>query len=211
MLIDQPVLIAGLTGGLASGKSFVAAALQELGAHIVEADQLGHEVLARTGCAYAPVVEAFGTGILHETGEIDRSRLGGIVFSDPAELARLNAIVHPAVHDLAQQRFAEIARKDPAAVVIYVAAILVETGGYRQFPYLIVTRCTREQQIERAMARSGASRADIEARLARQLPLEQKLALATHVIDTSGTTEETLRQTKMVYDDLLERSRQNLS
>ena len=88
------------------------------------------------------------------------------------------------------------------AVVIYIAAILVETGGYRQFPWLILTRCSREQQVERAMQRPGATVADVEARLARQLPLEQKLALATHVIDTGGTLEETRRQTKIVFEDL---------
>ena len=201
------MLIAGLTGGLASGKSFVAAALADLGAHIVEADHLGHEVLAQSGSAYAAVVEAFGSGILTPSGEINRSALAAIVFRDADALARLNAIVHPAVQDLAEKRFQRIAQEQQDAIGIYVAAIPVETGGYRQFPWLIVTRCTREQQIERAMARSGATRADVEARLSRQLPLEQKLALATHIIDTGGTTEETLRQTKMVYNDLLEKQK----
>lgn len=196
------MLIAGLTGGLASGKTFVAAVFTELGAHVVEADQLGHEVLAPGGAAYATVVETFGTSILDANGIINRTQLGNLVFRDPEALARLNAIVHPAVHRLAQQRFAEIGTKDPSAVVIYIAAILVETGGYKQFPRLIVTKCTREQQIERALQRPGATLADVEARLARQLPLEQKLALATHIIDTSGTTEETRRQTKLVFEDL---------
>jgi dephospho-CoA kinase len=189
------VLIAGLTGGLASGKSFVAEALRNLGAHIVEADLLGHEVLARGGAAYTPVVEAFGPEILNEAGDIDRAKLGRIVFQNPASLAKLNSFVHPAVHDLAQQRFASIAKQEPHAIVIYVAAILVETGGYREFPWLI----------ERALQRPGATLADVEARLARQLPLADKLALATHIIDTSGTSEETLRQTKMVYDNLRNR------
>ncbi|MCU1324744.1 MAG: Dephospho-CoA kinase [Bryobacterales bacterium] len=199
------MLIAGLTGGLASGKSFVAAALQNLGAHVIEADQLGHEVLAKGGSAFAPVVEAFGPTILGDDGDIDRARLGKIVFSDEALLEKLTAIVHPAVHSLAQQRFAAIAQNEPHAIVIYIAAILVETGGYKQFPWLIVTRCTREQQIERALRRPGATRADVEARLARQLPLDEKIALATHIVDTGGTCEETLRQTKMVYEDLRNR------
>lgn len=196
------MLIAGLTGGLASGKSFVAGVLQELGAWVVEADQLGHEVLRPEGSAYAAVVESFGTSILNADGSINRATLGSIVFGNPEALARLNAIVHPAVHQLAQQRFREIGTNAPDAVVIYIAAILVETGGYREFPWLIVTRCTREQQVERAMQRPGATMADVEARLARQLPLDQKLALATHIIDTGGTPEETRRQTKIVFEDL---------
>ena len=103
------------------------------------------------------------------------------------------------------ERFAEIAAGDDHGVIIYAAAILVETGGYRQFPWLIVTKCSRAQQMERALLRPGATLADVEARLARQLPLEEKLALATHVIDTGGTPEETLRQTKMVFEDLRQR------
>lgn len=198
------MLIAGLTGGIASGKSFVAAELKELGAHVIEADQLGHEVLAPGGSAFQPTVDAFGPEILNPDGSINRSRLGSLVFGKPEALAKLNAIVHPAVHELAQQRFRKIANQEPKAVVIYIAAILVETGGYRQFPYLIVTKCSREQQIERALQRPGATLADVEARLARQLPLEEKLAVATHVIDTGGTPDETRRQTKIVFEQIRE-------
>ncbi len=196
------MLIAGLTGGLASGKSFVAAVFQELGAYVVEADELGHQVLRPEGAAYASVLESFGSAILNPDAAINRAKLGSLVFQDPAALTRLNAIVHPAVHRLAEERFREIGTTATDAVVIYIAAILVETGGYRQFPWLILTRCSREQQVERAMQRPGATVADVEARLARQLPLEQKLALATHVIDTGGTLEETRRQTKIVFEDL---------
>ena len=148
------------------------------------------------------MVEAFGPEILNTDGTINRPRLGALVFGAPEALAKLNAIVHPAVHELAQARYREIANLDPDALVIYIAAILVETGGYRQFPYLIVTKCSREQQVERAMLRPGATLADVEARLARQLPLEEKLAVATHVIDTGGTPEETRRQTKIVFEEL---------
>jgi dephospho-CoA kinase len=154
------------------------------------------------GAAFAPVVAAFGKGIVGEDGAIQRSRLAAIVFANPAELARLNAIVHPAVHDLAQRKFREIGERDPRAVVIYVAAILVETGGYRDYQKLIVVACTREQQIERALRRAGATEADVLARLERQLPIEKKRELADYVIDSGGTPQETLRQTKMVFDEL---------
>jgi dephospho-CoA kinase len=196
------MLIAGLTGGLGCGKSFVASALRDLGCYVIEADDLGHEVLRRDGSAYGPTIAAFGKGIVGEDGEIVRSRLAAIVFSDPAQLVRLNAIVHPAVRRLAHQRFAEIGERDPHAIIIYVAAILVETGGYREFPKLIVVECSREQQIERALLRPGAKLPDILARLERQLPLEEKKRIADFVIDAGGTIEHTLRQTKIVFDEL---------
>jgi dephospho-CoA kinase len=200
------VLIAGLTGGLASGKSFVAAELSRLGCHVVEADSLGHEVMLTDGAAYPAVVREFGEGILNPEREIDRARLAAIVFADPAALERLNSIVHPAVRALAARRFREIEQSDPRGIAIYVAAILVETGAYKEFAKLILAACTPERQIERALERalenSGATRAGVLERLARQLPLEEKRKVADYVIDTNGTTEETLRQTKMVFEDL---------
>jgi dephospho-CoA kinase len=169
---------------------------------VVEADELGHQALLATGDAYAPVVEAFGPGVLDAAGAVDRSRLAAKVFADPEALAKLNAIVHPAVRRLAEARFREIAVADPHAVIVYAAAILVETGGYREFDKLILAACSRELQIERAMARPGATLSDVLARLGRQLPLEEKRAFADYVIDTGGTKEETLGQTKMVCDEV---------
>jgi dephospho-CoA kinase len=188
------LLIAGLTGGLACGKSFVAAEFGRLGCHVVEADALGHAVLGPDGEAYESVVREFGTA--------DRPRLASLVFADPAALARLNAIVHPAVRIRAERAFREIAGSDPQAVVVYVAAILIETGSYRELDKLIVLSCTREQQIARALQRPKATEADVFARLERQLPLKKKLEFADYVIDTGGTKEETLNQTKIVFEDL---------
>jgi dephospho-CoA kinase len=196
------VLIAGLTGGLACGKSFVATAFQVLGCHVVEADTLGHEVLLPEGEAYTRVIAEFGQQILTSQGTIDRPRLAALVFADPAALEKLNAVVHPAVQQRAAREFREIGERDPHAIVVYVAAILIETGGYRQCDKLIVLSCTREQQIERAMHRPDATMPDVLARLERQWPIEKKLPFADYLIDTSGTKEDTLRQTKIVYEDL---------
>jgi len=196
------VLIAGLTGGLASGKSFVAAELSRLGCHVVEADALGHEVIRPDGAAYPAVVKEFGEGILNPERGIDRARLAAIAFADPSALERLNAIVHPAVRALASRRFREIEQADKHGIAIYAAAILVETGAYKEFAKLILAACTLERQIERALARPGATRANVLERLARQLPLGEKRKVADYVIDTNGTTEDTLRQTKIVFEDL---------
>jgi dephospho-CoA kinase len=193
------MLIAGLTGGMACGKSFVARAFAELGGTVIEADELGHEVLLPGGDAFEPVVAAFGRDILNPQGQIDRPALAARVFGNPAELARLNAIVHPAVRNLALRRI----RESTAIVAIYVAAILLESGAYQDVRKMIVVTCSREQQIERSMARPGATEADVLARLERQMPLEEKKKHADYLIDTSGTREETLRQTKLVWEDLI--------
>ena len=196
------MIVVGLTGGMACGKSFVAAALAGMGCHVVEADALGHDVLLPGGAAYSGVVGHFGDEILDAQGRIDRARLATLVFSDPVQLAWLNGMVHPAVRALAEQRFHDIAAQDPRAIVIYVAAILVETGSHRDFFRLIAVTCSPAQQFERAMARPGAREDDVRARLARQIPNSQKTGLADYVIDTSGTREETLRQTEIVFEEL---------
>jgi dephospho-CoA kinase len=196
------MLKVGLTGGMACGKSFVAAALAKLGCHIIEADDVGHEVLNPGGEAYDAVIEEFGGEILDERGMIDRARLAERVFGDPEKLEKLNAIVHPAVRARASRQFQEIAAREPHSVVVYVVAILMESGAYKEVDKIIVVSCAREQQIERAMRRPGASEADVMARLERQMPLEKKKEFADYIIDTSGAKEDTLRQTEVVYRDL---------
>jgi dephospho-CoA kinase len=196
------MLIVGLTGGMACGKSFVAAALRELGCYVIEADDVGHEVMQPDGEAYAEVVAAFGTGIVDPQGSIDRPKLAGMVFGNPAQLECLNSIVHPAVRKRTQLRFSEIGERDPHAVIVYVAAILMESGAWREVDKIIVVSCGRAQQIERAMHRPGAVESGVLARLESQMPLEKKRTFADYVIDTSGEKEDTLRQTAKVYEDL---------
>lgn len=196
------MLKVGLTGGMGCGKSVVAAALGGLGCHVIEADAVGHRVMEPDGEAYAAVVQAFGDGILDESGNIVRSRLGERVFCAPAQLERLNSIVHPAVRARALREFADLAARDPRGIVVYVAAILIESGAYREVDKIIVVSCTRVQQIERALQRPGASEASVLARLERQLPLAKKKEFGDYIVDASGSLEETVRQTEVVYRDL---------
>jgi dephospho-CoA kinase len=196
------MLHVGLTGGLASGKSLVGHALVDLGCHLIEADAIGHEVLLPGGEAYAPVVSEFGPEILDAAGVIDRRRLGALVFGHPEKLAKLSSYVHPAVVRREEQILAGIEASDPQAIVVVEAAILVETGSYRRFDRLIVAVCSREMQIQRAMKRDGLTREEVLARLERQLPLEEKVKVADYVIDTSGTKEHALEQTREVYRSL---------
>ena len=196
------MLKVGLTGGLACGKSFVGEALASFGCLVIQADELGHEVLASGGEAYEPVVKEFGSEILAESGEIDRRALAARVFGSPELLAQLNALVHPPVLRREEEMVARFAEREPDGIAVVEAAILIETGSYQRFDRLILVTCTAEQQVERAMRRDGAVEADVRARISRQMPLDAKRKFADFVIDTSGSKEDTLRQTRAVYESL---------
>jgi dephospho-CoA kinase len=137
-----------------------------------------------------------------DEGNIDRRRLAQLVFSDPSALSKLNNLVHPAVRARARLEFEQIRSRDPQAVIIYVAAILIESGAYKEAGKIIVVNCSKERQFERAMARPGATEQDVLARIATQMPLQAKLRFADYVIDTDGTKQDTLRQTEEVYKEL---------
>ena len=196
------MLKVGLTGGLATGKSFVGQALADLGCHLIKADDLGHRVLNPGEAAYAGAVREFGSDILEEEGDsIDRRKLAAKVFGDSQKLAVLNELVHPAVIRLEEEWFVRAAATDPGGIAVVEAAILIETGSYRRFDKIILTVCTPAQQLDRAVRR-GLSRDEALARLAHQMPLEEKRKFADYVIDTSGAKEETLEQTRAVYGAL---------
>ena len=196
------MLRVGLTGGLASGKSFVGHALADLGCHLIQADELGHQVLLPGAEAYDAVVNEFGEEILDQDAVIDRRKLSAVVFGNPERLAKLSSLVHPPVIAREERMLAEIVRSDPRAIVVVEAAILIETGSYKRFDRLIVAVCDQEQQVERAMKRDAYNREEVLARLSRQLPLEEKVRLADYVINTSGTKENTLEQVRTVYNSL---------
>lgn len=197
------MLKVGLTGGLSCGKSFVAAELQRLGCHLIEADRLGHAVLAPGGEAYEAVLREFGPNLRQSDGSLDRHALAADVFNHPERLQRLNALVHPPVKAREQALLDAFAAADPHGIAIVEAAILVETGTYRNYQRLIVVICNEDVQMQRAMARPGATLKDVRARLSRQMPLMQKQKFADYLIDTSGTPDDTVRQTGIVHAALL--------
>lgn len=196
------MLRVGLTGGLASGKSFVGKTLRGFGAHVIDADALGHQVLAQTGPAYPDVVAEFGPSILNEAGDIERKKLATQVFGAPERLARLNALVHPRVIALEEEYMAQAEREDPDGIGIVEAAILIETGSYKRFHKLILVWCPPELQIARAVHRDGCTLEEARQRVARQMPLEDKRKFADYVIDTSGPKEHTVEETRAVYESL---------
>ncbi|HEX5410389.1 MAG TPA: dephospho-CoA kinase [Terriglobia bacterium] len=189
----------GLTGGIASGKTTVAAMLRELGACIVDADKVGHEMLLSTSPAFPELVAAFGRGILDSAGRINRSKLGPLVFADPAKLQQLNSIVHPRIIERISQLSEEYRNQNTEAIVVVDAALIYETGIPGRFLKTIVAWCLPEQQVERLIAKTGLSREEVEKRIASQMPAEEKRRRADFVIDSSGSLEETRRQVQELY------------
>lgn len=192
----------GLTGGLATGKSVVSKELEALGCYVVRMDELGHHVLLPEGEAYAAVVAEFGPEILNADNAINRRALGERVFADPARLGKLNELTHPAIRTRAKALRDAYAAEHPDGIVVSEAAILIETGSHKDCDRLVLAHCRSEQQIERAMERDGLTREEVMNRISRQMPLEDKKKYANYVIDTSGTKESTLEQTRAVYEVL---------
>jgi dephospho-CoA kinase len=165
-------------------------------------DDLGHAVEQPGAEAYEGIVREFGPEILNPDGTINRHKLAAEVFDKPDRLEKLNAVVHPLVRQKAAALEAEFFARSPDGIAVTEAAILIETGSFRDYDRLILAACGQEQQVERAMARDGVSREEVLIRLARQMPLEQKMKYANYVIDTSGTKEHTREQTRAVYEKL---------
>ena len=189
----------GLTGGVASGKSTVSAILSELGAVVVDADRLAREVVAKGTPGLGQVVEAFGPGILTEDGEMDRPRVGAIVFADEARRRVLEGIIHP----LVRARGAELeAAAGPGTLVVHDIPLLVETGQADRFDAVVVVDVPTEVQIERMVRDRGWTREDAEARVAAQATREQRRAVATHVIENTGTLEDLRHRVTEVFEAL---------
>ena len=198
------MLKVGLTGGLASGKTYIASCFEGFGARVAYADQFGHETLRPTGEAYAEVIREFGLGILDRDGFIDRSALGSIVFADERQLKRLNAIIHPHVFKREEAFFEQVAEEEPTGVAVIEAAIMIEIGSYKRYDRIVLADCPLETQIERFMQRNKASREQALERIERQMPLEEKRKYADYVIDTSGAMPRTKELARAVYVKLKE-------
>jgi dephospho-CoA kinase len=189
----------GLTGGVASGKSAVSAILAELGAVVVDADVLAREVVAPGTDGLRRVAAEFGTDVLTEQGELDRAALGALVFADEAARRRLEAIIHP----LVRARAAEIEAAAPeGAVVVHDIPLLTETGQAGSFDAVVVVDAPVETQVERMVAWRGWAREEALARVAAQATREQRRAVATYVIDNTGTLEDLRDRVTEVFKEL---------
>jgi len=191
----------GLTGGIASGKSAVAAMLREMGFAVLDADSLAHRLIKPGLPAYNDVLQEFGPGVVAPDGRVDRPKLSAIVFADRARLDRLNAIVHPRVAEVVFRQFEEWQRGGTRDAAFVEAALLIESGIHEKLDGLVVAWCAPEQQLKRLLAR-GLSETEARRRIAAQLPVEEKLRLATEKIDCSGSIEETRRQVEALATKL---------
>ena len=190
----------GLTGGIASGKSTVSEMLAELGATIIDGDKLAREVVERGTPGLAQVVAAFGSDILTADGDLDRPRLGQIVFNDDEQRRRLEGIVHPLVFE----RYAALEASAPQdGLVVHDIPLLAETGRADTFDAVIVVETPAEVQVERMLRDRGWTRADAESRIAAQATPEQRRAIATHLIVNTGTREDLRRRVAEVFDELM--------
>ena len=196
------MLIAGLTGGIASGKSTVSAYFADAGAYIIDADTIARDVVKRGMPAYDEIISYFGTTILMPDGDIDRKRLGSIIFNTPDKKARLNAIVHPHVFKHTKEKTATIANQHPEAVIILDIPLLFETAMDRDMAEVIVVYAPESIQLQRLMERDGIDRKAAMARIRSQMPIEEKRKQATIVIDNSGSRSASRRQAQDVYKRL---------
>jgi dephospho-CoA kinase len=197
------MLHVGLTGNIGTGKSHAASVFAELGARIVDADIVAHELMEPGREAHQKVVQAFGEGILEPSGAINRKVLGKIVFENCEKRLLLNSLVHPAVHLEILRRMVELEKEGSSGVIIVDAALLVENAHHKYFDRLIVVTCDPNLQLARIMKRDGISLEEARQRRASQMPIEEKLKLADYVIETSGTLKETRVQIEDIYRELL--------
>ncbi len=195
--VASPMRVIGLTGGIASGKSTVAALFDGAGIPVVDADKVAREVVAPGRPAHAAVVQAFGTEILRDDGSIDRPKLGRAVFADASARAKLNAITHPHIRAEIAVRLRNLSRQGTTLAVVDVP-LLYETGDPSAYDEVIVVYVDEQTQLERLMARDGLDRVEAERRITAQLPLSQKATLADRVIDNSGTMEQTRAQVREI-------------
>lgn len=196
------MLLVALTGGIASGKSTVAARLAEHGAVIVDADRIAREVVEPGEPALARIAETFGAHLIGPDGALDRAALGSVVFGDPEKRVQLNAITHPAVLERSRERFAQAAERDPQAVVVYDIPLLVETGRTDQFDVIVVVHASTQTRIRRMIELRGMSREEALHRINSQATETDRLAIADVVIDADGSIDETLRQTDELWEQL---------
>ena len=196
------MLKVGLTGGIASGKSVVGEMFAALGAQVIQADAIAHQLMQPGEAVYDEVVRHFGDGILNPDGSVNRARLAEAAFGN-SRIEELNHIVHPAVLQRQEEWMTEVGRRDSRSIAMVEAALILEAGAAHQFDRLVVVTCRPEQRVERWAARVGVdeetARREVARRMAAQFPDDEKIKAATYVIDNSGSLDQTRERVKEVY------------
>lgn len=205
--MSRPFLLVGLTGGIGTGKSTVSAMFQALGCVLIDADVLAREVVEPGQSALAEIVTEFGRGVLRADGSLDRKALGEIVFADALERQRLEAITHPPIRERLARRLAELAEQRFRGLVVFDAAVMIESGNHRNMDRLVVVVADEATQLARLQARDGTGRDEALRRIRSQMPLSEKAKLADYVIDNSGDRAATETQVRRAHAALMEELR----
>jgi dephospho-CoA kinase len=196
------MLIVGLTGGVASGKSVVSQVLKEEGAYLIDADQIARELVQPRTPTWKELIKVFGKEILQKDGSIHRKQLAAKVFSDPTQRDLLNRTLHPRIKEEMGRRLKAIGQKDPEAIVVIDAPLLVETGNHREMDKVIVVISTEAQQITRLREREGMDQEEARRIMASQMATKEKVKVADFVIRNEGSLEETERRAREVFQEL---------
>lgn len=193
------MLVAALTGGIATGKSVAAEILHNLGCYLFKADESAHQFMLPGTAIWEAIVTRFGKGILKDSAAIDRKKLGKIVFSDEKHRRYLNEIIHPEVRNKMLETIERLKEEAEIKIFISEAALIIEAGNTRHFDKIIVTHCRAEIQLERVMMRRGISETQARKIIGSQMPQAEKITYADYLIDTSGAMESTIDQTEKVF------------
>ena len=196
------MLKVGLTGSIAVGKSFVCEVFRELGAFVLDADLTAREVVAPETKGWRLIIEHFGSNILLPNNELDRAKLGAIVFADEPKRQLLNSIVHPLVVETQNDWLRERETENPDGVAIIDAALMIESGGYNRFDKIIVVWCDSAIQLQRLMTRNNLSATEALKRIRAQMPQKEKKRYADFTIDTSGGFDTAREQAMRIYEQL---------
>jgi len=195
------VPVIGITGGFGTGKSYVSGIFRELGAKVIDADQLAHDSIKKRGPAYKKVAALFGPSVLGPGREIDRRKLGRIVFEDKRSLKRLDAIVHPEVMKAIKARIRKAARS--GAVIVVDAPLLIEAGLAESVDELVVVTCPKDEQVRRCVSKFGIDKEEVLKRIKNQIPLRKKIKMADHVVDNSGPKAGTRKIVKKIWRQIV--------
>lgn len=194
--------VIGLTGGIASGKSTVASYLKELGAYVIDADKIARDIVQPGGPAYVEIVQEFGKDILDPDRNIDRKKLGGIIFRNLEDREKLNGIMHPKIYRLMEKQIESIKKADPKGIIVLDVPLLIETGMTKMADEVWLAWLPEELQKARLMERDGFTEEEAEKRIKSQMPLNKKRKFAHRIIDTSGLLKDTRRQVNSIWNQL---------
>ncbi len=196
------MLLVGLTGGIASGKTVVSNRLRDLGAHVIDADDISKAVMVPHTECWKKLVESFGKQILKKDSSIDRKILASVIFDDPVKRKHLNTIVHPEITKMINLQVKRIKAECPDAIIIIEAALLIETGTYKEYEKLIVVYSREELQEERMITRDGITRAEARKRIDAQWPIVKKMKVADYLIQNEGSLEQLSKDTDRLFVSL---------